>query len=58
MIKFDIDQAGVSRAHCLIDSDDDDDDDDDDGRDHRFLRFAYNYKPVYTLLILLLVKPM
>ena len=35
-----------------------DNDDDDDGRDHRFLRFAYNYKPVYTFLILLLVKPM
>ena len=44
MIKFDIDQAGASRAHCLIDSDDDDD---DDGRDHGFLRFVYNYKPVY-----------
>ena len=46
-IKFD-DAAGES----------DDDGDDDDGRDHRFLRFAYNYKPVYTFFILLLVKPM
>ena len=37
---------------------DDDDDDDDDGWDHWFLRFAYHYKPVYSLFILLLVKPM
>ena len=40
------------------DDDDNDDDDDDDGRDHRFLRFACNYEPVYTFFILLLVKPM
>ena len=46
-IKFD-DAAGES----------DDDGDDDDGQDHRFLRFAYNYKPVYNCFILLFVKQM
>ena len=40
------------------DADGEGDDDDDDGWDHWFLRFAYNYKPVYTFVILLLVKSM
>ena len=42
----------------FADGDGEGDDDDDDGWDPWFLRFAYNYKPAYTCLIFLLVKPM
>ena len=36
------------------DGEGDDDDDDDDGRDHWFLRVAYNYKPAYICLYICL----
>jgi len=42
----------------FADGDGECDGDDDDGWDPWFLRFAYNYKPVYTCFVILLVKPM